>query len=434
MIKILKKEDSLALLIAFALIAFISLAYASNAEIYAFFGFKIKSYTHLNELLSGLNTNLGLLYVAFTSIFSLVAYILGKGVKKSILHFTLFFALCLFVFALGSYSGVKSWAESPLIALLLGLILANFTKIKLKNALQTELYIKIGIVLMGVSLPLNAFLQAANVAIIQACVVAINTFLVIFFIASRLFNLDKKFAATLAAGGSICGVSAAIIVGEACKAKKEHISASISIVVFFATLMIIILPIFCKALGLDSAVAGAFIGTSEFADAAGFAAVASLGDERATLAFSLMKVIGRDAFIGVWAVLIAIISLKFWDKKQGEKVSPIIIWQKFPKFILGFVLACLFASLIALCLDEQAFKTFQKDALSVLKNLKNWFFTFAFLSIGLSVRFRDILSVGFKPFLAFFLGACVNLILGFTLCVFVFDEFWVNFLKGVNFE
>ena len=201
MIKILKKEDSLALLIAFALIAFISLAYASNAEIYAFFGFKIKSYTHLNELLSGLNTNLGLLYVAFTSIFSLVAYILGKGVKKSILHFTLFFALCLFVFALGSYSGVKSWAESPLIALLLGLILANFTKIKLKNALQTELYIKIGIVLMGVSLPLNAFLQAANVAIIQACVVAINTFLVIFFIASRLFNLDKKFAATLAAGG-----------------------------------------------------------------------------------------------------------------------------------------------------------------------------------------------------------------------------------------
>lgn len=64
------------------------------------------------------------------------------------------------------------------------------------------------------------------------------------------------------------------------------------------------------------------------------------------------------------------------------------------------------------------------------KNLKNWFFTLAFLSIGFSVRFKDILSVGFKPFLAFFFGALINLIVGFVLCVFVFDEFWSDFLKG----
>lgn len=315
-------------------------------------------------------------------------------------------------------------------ALLVGLFLANFTPLKLANATQTELYIKIGVILMGVCLSLNSFLQAANIAIIQACTVTIVTFLAIFLIAVKIFGLDKKFAATLAAGGSICGVSAAIVVGEACRAKKEHISASISIVVFFATLMIVILPLFCKALGLDAGVAGAFIGTSEFADAAGFAAVASLNDERANLAFLVMKVIGRDTFIGVWAVLLAFISLKFWDKNENEKISALMIWQKFPKFILGFLFACLFTSFISFNLELQNLSEYEKQVLGCFKNLKNWFFTLAFLSIGFSVRFKDILSVGFKPFLAFFFGALINLIVGFVLCVFFFDEFWSDFLKG----
>ncbi len=73
---------------------------------------------------------------------------------------------------------------------------------------------------------------------------------------------------------------------------------------------------------------------------------------------------------------------------------------------------------------------FEFSAFFILQKLKNWFFTLAFLSIGFSVRFKDILSVGFKPFLAFFFGALINLIVGFVLCVFVFDEFWSDFLKG----
>lgn len=426
-----QKEDNLAILIAFVLVFVVNLGHFAGLDFISFLNFKITTYSNFNELLAGLNLlNFILFYALFASVFAFVAWIYGRGLRKFIFEFSAFFILCVLVLVFCAYAGFKSWADGALMALLVGLFLANFTPLKLANATQTELYIKIGVILMGVCLPLNSFLQAANIAIIQACTVTIITFLAIFLIAVRIFRLDKKFAATLAAGGSICGVSAAIVVGEACRAKKEHISASISIVVFFATLMIVILPIFCKALELDAGVAGAFIGTSEFADAAGFAAVASLNDERANLAFLVMKVIGRDTFIGVWAVLLAFISLKFWDKNENEKISALMIWQKFPKFILGFLFACLFTSFISFNLELQNLSEYEKQVLGCFKNLKNWFFTLAFLSIGFSVRFKDILSVGFKPFLAFFFGSLINLIVGFVLCVFVFDEFWSDFLKG----
>lgn len=426
-----QKEDNLAILIAFVLVFVVNLGHFAGLDFISFLNFKITTYSNFNELLAGLNLlNFILFYALFAGVFAFVAWTYGRGLIKFIFEFSAFFILCVLVLVFCAYAGFKSWTDGALMALLVGLFLTNFTPLKLANATQTELYIKIGVILMGVCLPLNSFLQAANIAIIQACTVTIITFLAIFLIAVKIFGLDKKFAATLAAGGSICGVSAAIVVGEACRAKKEHISASISIVVFFATLMIVILPIFCKALELDAGVAGAFIGTSEFADAAGFAAVASLNDERANLAFLVMKVIGRDTFIGVWAVLLAFISLKFWDKNENEKISALMIWQKFPKFILGFLFACLFTSFISFNLELQNLSEYEKQVLGCFKNLKNWFFTLAFLSIGFSVRFKDILSVGFKPFLAFFFGALINLIVGFVLCVFVFDEFWSDFLKG----
>ncbi|MCQ8811860.1 putative sulfate exporter family transporter, partial [Escherichia coli] len=78
----------------------------------------------------------------------------------------------------------------------------------------------------------------------------------------------------------------------------EHVAASISLVIVWAVIMIFALPFACKLLDLPPAIAGAWIGTSEFADAAGFAAVEAIGNESATQAFTLMKVVGRDMFVG----------------------------------------------------------------------------------------------------------------------------------------
>ncbi|EAJ6684932.1 putative sulfate exporter family transporter, partial [Campylobacter coli] len=318
----------------------------------------------------------------------------------------------------------------PLIALIIGLILNNIFQLPawLKNNLLTEFYVKIGIILMGATLPLTLLIEAGFIAILQACIVTIVTFFSIFFISTKLFHLHPSFGATLSGGGSICGVSAAIVIGNAANAKQEHISATISIVVFWAILMILFLPFLCKVLELDAGVAGAWIGTSEFADAAGLAASAAIGDERAIAAFTLIKVLGRDMFIGIWAVLVAFLSIVFWEKKTQKRANFYLVWKKFPVFIIGFIATSILTTVLIILLNEQG-KLYQNEVLSSIKNLRNWIFIWTFLCIGLSANIKHILAVGYKPLLAFTLGVAINLPLGFVLSNYVFVDFWTNFLK-----
>ena len=85
--------------------------------------------------------------------------------------------------------------------------------------------------------------------------------------------------------------------------------------------MILILPFVSRALGLSAGVGGAWIGTSEFADAAGFAAASAYGkmagnEDAAIKAFTLMKVIGRDLWIGIWSLVWALIATVVWEKQE----------------------------------------------------------------------------------------------------------------------
>src|SRR5208282_2897532 len=201
--------------------------------------------------------------------------------------------------------------EPPLVALALGLVVSNTLGAPrwLVPALRVELYIKTGIVLLGASLPLTLIAWAGPVAIVQAAIVSLATFGVIYFTALRL-GLDRRLAATLGTGGAVCGVSGAIAVGGAVGARKEEVSIAISLVVVWAIVMIFALPLAARLLGLSTGVAGAWIGTSEFADAAGLAAAQTYGGyagnvpgiagnpDAAVSAFTLMKVIGRDVWIG----------------------------------------------------------------------------------------------------------------------------------------
>ncbi|WP_202978669.1 putative sulfate exporter family transporter [Helicobacter sp. MIT 05-5294] len=364
--------------------------------------------------------------------FSVVSKFIGKNLRAFIVSFSVLFALSILVFLISSHQNVKEYQlESPLIALLLGLLLGNLFDLPMwfKDSLLTEFYVKIGIVLMGATLPLTTLINAGGIAILQACTITIVTFGVIYFAATKLLKLDPSFGATLGAGGSICGVSASIVIGNAAKAKQEHISLSISIVVIYAIVMVILLPVLCKALDLDAGVAGAWIGTSEFADSAGLAAAQSIGDERAIAAFTLIKVVGRDMFVGVWAVLVAFLSVALWHKQENTQVGVKIIWEKFPKFILGFLIASILVSIFSLNFDATQSESFSKESLGLIKTLRNWVFTWTFLCVGLNTQLRTIISIGIKPFLAFTIGVAVNLPLGYFLSSYLFYDFWVNFMK-----
>jgi uncharacterized integral membrane protein (TIGR00698 family) len=430
-----RKEDSWSIMIALGLVVLISAAFfTGNIGFFKSMAVKIPSWSNnFGQVTGGLGKE-GLLYlfIAFLTVFTVSSRIIGYNAKDYILGFTALFIFSIAVSILGANKFMKTWQlEAPLLALLLGMIISNTVKLPqwFQSALRTEFYIKIGIVLMGATLPFTIIMQAGPLAILQATIVAVITFFSIYFAATKIFGLDPRFGATLGAGGSICGVSASIAIGGACRAKKEHVSVAISMVIIWAVAMIFILPWSAKVLGMAAGPAGAWIGTSEFADAAGFAAAEAMGDERAVKTFTLMKVVGRDMFVGVWALLVAILSVTVWEKKsaaEAEKVDVSEVWRRFPKFIIGFFIASILTTLIITGIDPKLGAKFSKDALGIIKDLRGWAFTWAFLSIGFTTRFRELTSFGWKPLAAFAIGVLINVPLGYWLSNVVFVEYWLQ--------
>lgn len=431
----LKKEDGWSIVIGIGLVIVTSVLFLLDAkDILSLFSASAPTWKNTAQLAEKLPSKLPsfvVLYGLFACMLTLGAKHLGLNAKRFFVGFSALYWLASLILVVSNNATLKSWQlESPLVALFLGLLIGNFCKLPawFNEGLRTEYYVKTGIVLMGATLPFSLILQAGPVAIGQALIVSVVTFGTIYG-AGVMLGLDRRFAACLGAGGSICGVSGSIAIGGACRARQEHVSVAISLVVIWAVIMIFVLPMLCKALNLPAGVAGAWIGTSEFADAAGFAAAEAIGHESATQAFTLMKVVGRDMFVGVWAFVVAILSVTVWERKSSadsERIDYREIWQRFPKFILGFFIASILTTLVIANLDTAVATAYNDNALKLLKNLRSWFFTLTFLSIGLTTRFRDLTAVGIKSFLAFTIGVAVNLPLGYWLSNHVFVEYWAN--------
>ena len=383
-------------------------------------------------------------FLVWLAVFSAALAALGHKVRDFVPVFVLVYALSVAIFALGQWDQANTYnLEPPLVALLIGLALSNLVGLPrwLDAGFRVEFYIKTGIVLLGATLPFTLIVWAGPAAILQASIVSVVTFLVIYWVSLRL-GLDRRLAATLGAGGAVCGVSAAIAIAGAVGAKREDASIAITTVIIWAIAMIFVLPFAAAALHLPAGVGGAWIGTSEFADAAGFAAAQTYGhlaengtvagtSDQAVFAYTLIKVVGRDVWIGIWAFVLAIIATTQWERTEtGRKPDAAEIWWRFPKFVIGFLVASLIVTLVTTGYSLAEYnKTVVPSLVGPIKDLRSWAFIFCFLSIGLTTRFRDLATAGTRPFLAFSAGAVVNIIVGFVLSALVFASHWENLAR-----
>ena len=380
------------------------------------------------------------LLIVFVLLFSIVISFVGQKPKAFIPAFVFVFILSTIIYAAGNWDQASRYnLEPPLVALVLGLFLSNVIGLPrwLDAGFRVEFYIKLGIVLLGATLPFTLIIWAGPVAILQASIVSIATFLVIFFTARKL-GLDNRLAAVMGAGGAVCGVSASIAVAGAVRARKEHPPIAISLVVFWAIVLIFALPLVSRTLHLPTGVGGAWIGTSEFADAAGLASAQSYGGlagagtgisgtaDQALASYTLIKVIGRDMWIGIWTFLLALISVTVWERTEvGSKVQAGQIWWRFPKFVIGFLIASMLTTIIVHGITLGDYNKLVKPSLiAPITSLRTWAFTFSFLSIGLTTRFRELASAGIKPVIAFTAGVVVNVVLGYILSVITFGHYW----------
>ncbi len=435
------KEDWWAIWLGLGIVAAGSLFFAGGSSI-NWIAIAPAQWSTFGQLWSGFCAHLGQYaaqFILWVVIFSVSLRALGFKLSEFLPSFVFIYVFSIIIIMIGAWNHAHHYnLEPPLVALILGMLIANLIGLPrwMDAGFRVEYYVKTGIVLLGATLPFTLIVWAGPVAIIQASIVSITTFVVIYFI-GRKFGLDKRLCATMGAGGAVCGVSGSIAIAGAVGAKKEHAPIAITMVILWAIVMIFFLPLVSRAMHLSTGVAGAWIGTSEFADAAGFAAAQAYGNlaghvagiagtqEAAVWGFTLMKVVGRDIWIGIWAFVMALIATTRWEVKAGSKPEAAEIWWRFPKFVIGFMAASIFITIIA---SQFSFSDYNKIVKPQLVNpittLRTWAFIFCFFSIGLTTRFRELASTGAKPFWAFTGGVVVNVTLGFILSAIVFGTYW----------
>ncbi|MGW0502325.1 YeiH family protein [Micromonospora sp. NPDC003241] len=311
--------------------------------------------------------------------------------------------------------------EYPVYAILLGLlgnVAVTLTGLRdrIAAAFRTEFFIKTGLVLLGASINLAVIASAAGPAIAQAILLISGVFLFTWWLAGRL-GLDDKLRALLASAVSICGVSAAIAAAGAVRARREQLAYTASLVIVFALPSIFLLPWLADVLGLESAVAGAWIGGNIDTTAAVTAAGALAGDEALQIA-SIVKVT-QNALMGVVAVALTAYFALHVERRAGAARPGLgELWRRFPKFVLGFVAASVIATwyLDAAGADGKA-------TIAIVNDLRTWFFILAFVSIGLEVRVAALRQAGWRPVAVFGAATVFNLVLALGLASVLFAGF-----------
>ena len=403
----------------------------------------------------------GIVALFFTYLFMLVLAMVGAmGVRANIGRFILAFTLVFWIsyacFLAGNYAYIAAntpaqmksfgigWAlkltgeAGFIVALLVGLIIGNFFPRfvgLLKEATRPELYIKTAIVILGALLGLKAAgsLGLASAVLFRGLCAIIEAYLiywaVVYYVARKWFKFSREWAAPLASGISICGVSAAIATGGAIRARPVVPIMVSSLVVIFAVVELLILPFLAQIfLWTEPMVAGAWMGLAVKTDGAAVASGAIVDALIRSKALAMEGInykegwmvmtattvkIFIDIFIGVWAFILAVI----WCTKiecTGGRIKAGEIWERFPKFVLGYVIT--FVIMLLICLSSaNALKT-ANAAVAGMDNFRVLFFVLTFFTIGVVSNFKKLWEEGIGRLAAVY-----------VLCLFGFI-IWVGLL------
>jgi len=373
-------------------------------------------------------------YVALLVLLSTAAVALKIDLKKFALAFTAVFWIAYASWVIGNFANFAavtpadlqkfgiSWSlrltneGAYIFALIAGLVIANvFPRFAeaIKDAVRPELYIKIAIVILGGFFAVTAAgkLSLASSLLLRGVAAIIEAYLiywaVVYFVARKWFGFNREWAAPLASGISICGVSAAIATGGAIRARPMIPVLVSSLVVVFAVVEVLLLPFLAHTfLSHEPLVAGAWMGLAIKTDGAAIAGGAIT--ESLILAQNAAEgikyqpgwILGTaatikvfiDIFIGVWAFVLGYI----WTNninRTADKASAWEIWQRFPKFVIGFLITFVVGLYLALATPADiAAKV--PAAMGEANTLRVVFFVLTFFSIGVLSNFKKLWQEG----------------------------------------
>lgn len=322
-----------------------------------------------------------------------------------------------------------------LVALALGLALGNFfpsVVARFQNLLRADLWIKPAIVLVGGAVGVKALEQQAlaQSILIRGIAAIVEAYLIywalVYLLARVVFRFGKEWAAPLASGISICGVSAAIATGAAIRARPMVAVVVSSLVVVFSVFELLVLPgLAFWLLPNDPMVAAAWMGLAVKTDGAAIAAGAvteslyNPGDGSLMVATTTTIKVFIDLFIGVWCLVLALVWERYFPEErtvaEGEtgKVRWGEVWERFPKFLLGYFFAFALMMALAWALPERMKGL--KLAADQMDLWRKLFFAAAFFCLGAGANLRVLVAAGLGRLTLIYLVAIFGIIIWVAL-------------------
>lgn len=360
---------------------------------------------------------IGLQFILVIIIAALGSFLTGKSVKSAVLTFPSVYVLTMIALVLAGNSQVKALnLEAVIFSLAIGLAISNFFKLPewFKSALSTELFVKIGLVLLGTSVIFSDVLKAGSLGLIQALVVVLSVWYFAFWLCKKM-KIDDELTMMISSAVSICGVSAAIATSGAIKGDSKKLSYVISMVLITAIPMMIFMPYIAAYFHFPQAVTGAWLGGSIDTTGAVVASGSLVGEE--ALKISTIVKFSQNVLLGIAAFAISV----YWTytqhpagKDKERKPTLKVIWERFPKFVIGFIAASL---LFSFFITPEV----NAEVKGSLKNLQGLWFVLAFTSIGLETNFADLFGKNSKkPFYAFLIAQGFNIIITLIIAFILF--------------
>lgn len=355
-------------------------------------------------------------FVAITILTMIGGYFMKFDLKRYVPGFLIIFIIAYFSMVVSKQTFINKWGISyVLFALVIGLIISNLFKVPqvLRAAGQTEFFIKIGLVCMGATIMFSVVLKAGAFGVAQAILVATAVWFGTYYIC-RAFKVSERFSAIIATANSICGVSATIAAGGAIQGDPKEVSYMVAWVLVCAVVLILVMPPIAVWLELPTNMAGAWVGgvidnTGAVIAAGEVIRDASGNPSKASVDAAAMVKMAQNVMIGLVAFLMALwatISLDRKDDPNAEKPSLMEVWYRFPKFVVGFIVASLIVSFIV---EPAMGAKAAKAAAKGCKAYRSWFFALCFVCIGLETDFKELVSVGGgRPAIAYWISQTAN--------------------------
>jgi uncharacterized membrane protein YadS len=357
----------------------------------------------------------GLIMWVFLCVLTLIAgYFLKFDLKSYIPGFLIIYIIAFISMIISKQAFIKKWGISyVLFALAIGLIISNVFKVPkiIKAAGQTEFFVKIGLVCMGATIMFSVVLKAGVFGVAQALLVATVVWFGTYYIC-RAFKVSERFSSIIATANAICGVSASIAAGGAVQGDPKEVSYMVAWVLVCAVVLILVMPPIAVWMDLPSNWAGAWLGgvidNTGAVSAAGEVIRDAKGNpsQAAVNAAAVVKM-AQNVLIGIVAFLMALWATMSLEKKEtGERPSLMEVWYRFPKFVIGFMIASFVVSFLV---EPVWGAKAAKAAGKACKSYRSWLFALCFVSIGLETNFKELISVGGgRPAAAYWISQTAN--------------------------